>query len=207
MPGPYGSAIIDAFSRADGAPGAPWITPAFGDAFGFNISANQLAPLGNPAGAVYTGANFGPDCEVFMQVPVLPTVGNSIYLGGRITRIDSLFNGYQVRVTPSTGVWVVRRIDLGTSLILGANMNQAFAAGNWLAISCVLNAIEAWFSTDAVAWLRVGLRTDGTYAGAGYPGIEGVDAVARYDNFGAGTVGAVGAQGVGGSGRAVSSDK
>ena len=70
----------------------------------------------NFADADWSAETFGPDSEVYCTIPVLPGVGNIIYMGVRINGPNTAsMNGYDMSVTQTAGASEIRisRIDSG----------------------------------------------------------------------------------------------
>lgn len=185
------TAVIDDFNRADQRPpGGDWATTELnGSTTDVEVIANQLRS-GNPSQNCYLNTVYGPDTEVYIEIPTLPNAGSYIAIWARLKDLGSAaWDGYAIVVIQGAPwVWSIRRYDNGTGTVLGANINGPnLTAGDSVGLEVIGDGISAYHKTGGT-WTLVGSRTDATYAAAGRLGFESGDELSRYDNMGGGTV-------------------
>lgn len=178
--------ILDNFNRADGALGANWGGKLFsGDSGGCTVVSNQASCTASQSD-YWSASTFGPDCEVYATLP--STAGP---FGGIFARAinpgTGTFCAYEVYIYQPGSVLQVYRIDNGTYNQLGADIAQTISNGDSAGIEIIGSTITVYYKVGAGAWASVGSRTDATYSGAGYIGIEGDGGTFPFENFGGGT--------------------
>jgi hypothetical protein len=185
---PFG-ALLDDANRANVSPaGAPWTTGINSATVGLKVVSNQLAQVsGSFTNAAIPGP-YGPDVDVWVQVPVLPTSGY-VFLSARMLTPTSNWNGYGLVWIPGAtqDQYILRRYTNATpTLLLNAGIGKV-AAGGWIGMRVKGSTITAYSSADGSTWVQQNLVTDSTYTAAGAIGMELGDATVRADNFSAGT--------------------
>lgn len=195
--GPYGTALLDSFNRANETPIlGDWTYPLFVGEDAFNLISNQLErPAAVPfaANEWWRTRTFGPDCEVFINITAKGTNDEeTIGLYARIMRPStSFFTGYRCMAVAGAGTDVFRlaRFDNAGGTLL-ASYNQEFSAGDAFALACIGPRIEAWYWNGS--WSRLGWVIDSRYSEAGFFAVEIAGSaggnIGRYDNFGGGTI-------------------
>lgn len=182
--------ILDTFDRADAATlGANWTDLTNGWA----IASNQAAPeVNNVANwSLWSAAQFGPDCECFVDVPTKPTANARFVLLSirSTTLVDSTLDGYEVYFLTASGndTQHIDRRDNNVATQLGASITDEFNSGESLGIEMIGTTI-ALYNKVGGTWTQIATRTDATYTAAGYIGIQGNNTGTRLDNFGGGTI-------------------
>ena len=198
---PDSATLRDDFNRANETPltAAQW-SRTDGTTGGLGVQTNQCYPgTTNYVFMHHNVATFGPDVEVWFDVPLRGTAITGDYtpiVMARLAGVGSAttWDGYFIRfLTGSTPPRAeIIRMDNGTGTQLGANITITTADGDAVGLSVVGSTIEGWHKPSAGAWTSLGARTDATYTAAGYVGLYGTgdSTTWRIDNFNAGTVGA-----------------
>lgn len=180
--------VLDNANRANVSPaGAPWTGGINSATVGLKVVSNQLAQVsGSFPNAVISGP-YGPDVDVWVQVPVLPTSGY-VFLGARMLSPASNWSGYGLVWIPGAqDQYILRRYTSGTPSLLNNTGTGKLAAGGWVGMRVKGNAISAYSSADGSTWTQQNLTSDLTYTAAGAIGMELGDATVRADNFSGGT--------------------
>lgn len=171
---------------------ANWTTGGvLGDSATVSEDANgAFSATGVGASAVWNPTTFGADEEAYATLAVLPTAGSFDAVWVRITNPPSAtVTGYFLRVTPSTGLFDVRKkVAGGASASLGHTFTQAFAAGDSFGLSIAGTTISVWYRSGAGAWTLLGSFTDASISGGGSIGFSVSEAAVRMTNFGGGTI-------------------
>jgi hypothetical protein len=185
------TAVLDNFNRANGALGASWTSGFYGDGTTLGVNSNQLANSATAwAGSYYNVASYGPDCEIYFDIPTKDTGGSASFVlwlraGGTLTGNPT---GYYM--TCDGGVWSIRRADgTGSDTQLGSTFFQTITNGDSLGFSAVGSTLTAYYKAGAGSWTTLTTRTDSTYSAAGKLVIEIQSNIVRLDNFGGGTIG------------------
>lgn len=136
-------------------------------------------------------ATFGPDSEVYCDVPTL--ISGSATLKTLYLRLQSPgtsgVDGYRMNVKESDSSWIIARIDDGASTQLGASATQAPAAGDAWGFEAIGSTLAGYRKPSAGSWTQILSRTDSTYGSAGNIGLRnGADATTTFDTFSGGTV-------------------
>lgn len=185
MPFPTTS-LLDDFDR--GTIGANYSVPTLASAWG--ITSNQL--VGSAAANVdyYNVTTYGPDCEVWATLAVLPGAGGQVaVLLGLLDAANALtLDGYAVNYTHGApGTIHIRRIDNGAFINLIA-ATLTLTAGVQLGIRRVGLPVTGSLLTAFVNGAPVAETTEGTYTAAGYLGMSSDNTTAALDDFGGGAV-------------------
>lgn len=183
--------IRDDFNRTDSTNmGSDW---AEGDILGIpnttgQIVGNQYTSTTANTGVIrYTPSTYGPDCEAYCDVPVIPPSGQwiGIFLRGST---GASGDGYVLEVYNDGGspdVYLFR-VDNTAFTQLGAAVTNGVANGDALMIRAVGSTITAHRRQSGV-WSIIMTRTDLTYNVAGSIGAYVNGNTARLDDFGGGT--------------------
>lgn len=180
------TAILDAFTRANGLIGSNWT--ASGGANGPTVNGNALVPGTSYAKALWNVATYGPDCEAYYTV-VTGAAGSldnlSLYIRATDTSSDS---GYRMDWVPSqtSGNVMFFRKDSNVDTQLGATDDATFADGDVMVARAIGTAISLYRNGSLVD-----SRTDATYSSAGYIGgyFSSINEGSwKFDDFGGGTV-------------------
>jgi hypothetical protein len=180
------AALAANWSKIDGGAGFNTISYGAGGTTGVRTSASPAF-----AWCYYTPTlNYGPDCEAFVTLPVVPA-GQVLRLGARVISPGTLnYSGYFVHVH-SDGVWTVRRVTNGAAPVtLATGPTLALAAGDSVGIRIVGTVVSAWYKAAAGAWQQMmsyDVSADATkHLGAGAAALE--FQTQEMDNFAAGTL-------------------
>lgn len=195
MPFPTNTTLLDDFNRENGAIGANWTADALG--FGSDLATIESNQARSPAGgagwseAYWNPATFGPDFEVYVQVPVKPA-NNQIAgihwvhptgLGG--TGVDG-FSAY-LRPLSGTDSLVIERFTNQTWQTLQEAF-QEFTAGWWFGLERIGTTIAGYYFNGSI-WTQFATQTDANHAGvAGRLAFDMEGTTCRFDNFMGGTV-------------------
>ena len=187
---PTNATVLDAFNRSNGFLGADW-TEMLGGAH--EIVSNQVrGPSSDQAVAGWDGATFGPNCEVYIDIPTIGATDDVIGLYLRMTTLNlETCDGYGVNLSIASGTdtLAIYRVDNGAHTQLGATINNNFANGDSLGLEVIGSTIKAYKKTGG-AWSDIssGGRSDSTYGSAGYFYMLTTNTTYRLDNFSGGTV-------------------
>lgn len=177
--------ILDSFTRADGAIGAPWSGHPTGD-YAADLAVLSNKAGGAPGGDLFQDATHGPDCEAYVTIA---SPGNDLdyRIFARMTAANG--NGYCANVYVGNPVGTNPLIRLyrvtGGVRTLIASTSSAWASGDSLGLQIVGSNIAAWRKPSAGAWASVLSVTDSTYSATGFVGL-GADNVGSCDDFGGG---------------------
>jgi hypothetical protein len=199
---PFGnSAVIDNFDRANEGPppSASWTRGVLqlGASTGIQVDTNRIRRGSVVAtyrqGGYWNAATFGPDCEVFCTLPIIPTADSGgVWLFARLTTIGSgTTDGYALGVERISGAfndWRIYRIDNGAATLLGGTMYQTVSAGDSVGLEVIGTQLTAYYKAAGGSWMALGTQTDSTYATAGNLGVEILLTAERVDDFSGGTV-------------------
>lgn len=179
--------ILDDFNRADGAVGGNWsiLTGTM------VVSGNQVASSGGAAVAYYNAITPGPDCEVYMYLPVLPGVGNNVDLGLRVQDVGGgilAVDGYAVVYSQQVGTdnILIQQFDNVVASTL-ATFNQDLSPGDGFGMAAVGDLLVARYLPASGGYVDLGSVADNSYLSAGYLTLALRGTTVRGDNFGGGT--------------------
>ena len=197
MAGPYGTAVLDDFTRADSATlGAAYGSDPTGLGFhpSLAIVSNQCARGSGSFEANYTVASYAADQEAWCTLKTLPN-GNGFSLQCRLANVPGVtITGYQVTMSTVGGASSLDRINNTTGGARGVTTLQAISSSVWavnmqVALACVGSSIEVWTSTGT--WSLLTSATDATYSNAGVLGLWLQNStVFAMDDFGGGAIAA-----------------
>jgi hypothetical protein len=209
--------ILDAFNRADENPltAATWGTPIQSAKGSLKIVSTVVAVSTSGTSQQYWSVStFGPDVELFMDVPTLPATTKGLGLYGRVANPGnaSTATAYGLAYTTDTGFGYYK-FTVGTTFTqLGSTDPTAILAGDSIGLQITGGATTtlAGFRKTGGTWSPLPIVptvTDSSspITAAGFIALEMNDTTARTDNFGGGTVvtssGVSGGVGVGGQSR------
>lgn len=178
------TSVLDNFNRADGALGSNWSTPTF--AAGFNISSNVA--FGSTTGNIqyWNVATYGPDFEIYADIPNLPGSGQQCGLTGGVLQQTSAItlDGYAVAYTHgSPGTLAIQRITNGVVAATVASSSQTLSAGDQIGLSRVGTTLTSYINGT-----QIDTGTDSTHTGAGYLLMFSTNTTNSFDDFGGGTL-------------------
>ena len=181
--------VLDDFTGNEN-PRTGWTDSPDGSSYG-NI--RSLSGVGFGASGdvwVYYSAT-GPyalPVEGYMTVPTLTGAATS----GEVDLLESVgsssVDGYAVETRPGAGVFRIYRMDNSTNTQLGADITQAFSAGDALGMEISSGTLTPQYKASAGSWSALSTRSDSTYTSDKYAGFYMVNATGRVDDFGGGTV-------------------
>ena len=97
----------------------------------------------------------------------LPRAGGFLQVAGRVSTLGTAgLSCYLLRVTPSTGVWDLRKKINGATSVSLKTFTAPFNAGDTLALQLVGSTINAFRRSGA--WSFVGSASDTAIAAGGY---------------------------------------
>ena len=192
------TSILDNFNRANEGPppSASW-TDTWLSGSGLIVNANRCAASASGNKDSYWDVTtFGPDSEVFVTIPTIPTVdGNSLRLGIRlaqpgVTTVDGYLGMWQFRDAGVTDKLRLFRIDNGVTTELGVGVGLDMVAGDQFGMEAIGNSIRLYTKSGAGVWTLQRSETDATYNVAGFIGLQIIagNTVPRLDDFGGGRV-------------------
>lgn len=181
--------ILDNFNRADEAPvsdGGKWSFPAFSGDRQMNLVSNALTTTSSWCSEWRNNANYGPDVEVFLDVPNKPAGGNAVELLARLVNGPgtAALDGYLLDVVANTGAWTLWRIDNNTQSLM-ASGTQAWNSGDGIGLEIIGTMIKGKRRSAGV-WSDVVTTSESSYTAAGRIGLAANGMTV--DNFGGGTV-------------------
>jgi hypothetical protein len=182
--------VLDGFARASGPLGPGWQSPGLSDSGTVSIPASgQTAGSAGAASATWSTARFGPDQEAYLGVPVLPRAGDWLQVAGRVSVLGSGgISCYILRVTPSTGVWDLRRKINGATSTSMQTFSAPLTAGDTVGLRINGPVASAFRKPAGGGWTRVGSTFDTAVAGPGYVAFTLGDTAIRGGAFGGGTM-------------------
>ena len=120
-------------------------------------------------------------------MPTLPRSGAYLQVAGRVSTLATGgLSCYLLRVTPSTGVWDLRKKINGATSVSLKTFTAPFSAGDTLALQLVGSTINAFRRSGA--WSFIGSASDTAIATGGYLSFTLGDTAARGGGFGGGAV-------------------
>ena len=169
------TSILDDFNR--GSLGAGWTV----EGGSLSLVSNQLR--GNGYGYL-NGASYGPDCEAYATIVVLPASEEM----NVVVRYDPANQtGYGIRKVGGANQWRLFRYDAGYTSVSLALGSATFAAGDKLGVRAVGSTISAWLYSGG-AWSKLAEVTDTTYTAAGRIWVYIPGTTGRFDDLGGGAV-------------------
>ncbi len=180
--------VLDSFVAPTGALSTNWQSPALQDAGKVSVVASgQTAGSAGASSATWSRQQFNANQEAYVTVPTLPAPGDFIQVGGRVSSLTgSNVSMYFVRVTPSKGLWDLRKkLNGGGSTSMGT-FTAPVAVGDSVGIKLNGSTITAYHEVGTGAWSAVGSVTDTSITAGGYLTFTLGDATVRGGAFGGG---------------------
>jgi hypothetical protein len=186
--GPPAAPVLDGFTGATGSLGANWQSPGLTDPGTVSVvGSGQTASSAGAASATWKASTFAADQEVFLTVPTLPRAGNFLQVAGRVSTLGTAgLSCYLLRVTPSTGVWDLRRKVNGATSSSVQTFTASFAPGDTVALQIIGPTLNAYRQSGGT-WTKIGSAADTAITAAGYTAFTLGDTTARGGAFGAGS--------------------
>jgi hypothetical protein len=182
--------LLDDFNRANGALGASWASPAFGDNQTLAITGNQVSCGSGAGGGCYL-TQFVADQECWVTIPTLPTAGNWVILDVRCNTYGGFTSNYQMQWIASTGAALIRLQNPNATTL--TSWTQVLSAGDSIGLQVIGTTLTAWYKAAAAGvFSQLASTSNSVLNYAGYIGMEIEDTTARLDNFGGGGVGLFG---------------
>jgi fibronectin type 3 domain-containing protein len=183
-----GTPVLDDFARAAGPLGSSWSSPGLADAGTLSIQAGGLTKSSAGASsATWSAQRFGADQEAYLTLPTLPKAGQFLQVAGRVSTLAAAtVSCYFLRVTPSTGVWDLRRKVNGGASASIKTFSAPFAAGDGAGLRIAGSTITAYRKPAAGAWTALGSAPDTAITAGGYLSFTLSDTTARGGAFGGG---------------------
>jgi hypothetical protein len=185
--------LLDDFNRADELPiVGNWTSPTFSNESDTELYQNRLGT--NPGSAYWDVSTFGPDCEVWIELSVLPNIGGSAALRARIQGVGGLSSAssyYALLIYDDASVrkWKFAKVVSGTFTSLTADQDfpETLTAGDKVGLQCIGTTLKAYWNHATNGWTLLGTITDSSITAAGYIGTDQNESVTHFDNFGGGT--------------------
>lgn len=179
------TSILDDFTRADANNlGSSWTDRSVQDHL--EINGNRVAEngSGNFGSSYWNVATYGPDCEAYYSVPVLPGGSNYVRLYLRLTSPGVAGEtGYMAQWNNSSGLIITRENSKESFTNLSSDSAARFVADDQIGFSAVGSTLTVYKNGTAVL-----TATDSTYSSAGYLAIGMRSWSGRIDDFGGGTI-------------------
>jgi len=152
------TAVLDTFTRADGAVGGSWTVLAGA----FNIVSNTCAPQTASNAMVWSPSLFGPNFEVFMTLSTLPASGK---IGVGLLR-NGTFNGYISVIESLAGndTFALERLDGGVGTAIASSGTIGLVNGDRIGYWLNGSTHQFWVFRLG-AWSMVHSVSDATYTG------------------------------------------
>lgn len=181
---------LDTFDRANGGLGTNWSNDPFGwGANTLTINTNQVGASVAQASQYWNVSDYGPDCEVAIDVPVVPSAGKRMSIYARADTTGH--NGYELLYYDGIGFRLFS-VTAGIETQLGGDIAWTLNNTDKFGLRCIGSSIEAWVYTASLSdWTRLAVRTDTTYNSAGKFAVYIEDTTTRIDNFRGGSISSV----------------
>jgi len=150
----------------------------------------RAASNGSVTGESYwTPRDFGPDCEVYTTIAVMPGSGNNIDVSARVQQAGGslTYDGYRLRMLDQAGTDSLQlvRVDNAVLTNIGTPLARNFAVDEKIGLRCMGNVIEGWYY-DGVTWTLGTTVIESTYAAAGKVALHIRGTTGRAEDFFAG---------------------
>jgi hypothetical protein len=183
------TSVLDNFNRANGAPGANWTGPSFGDANSLTIVSNTIESAAAAFGAMcWTASSFGAGLEVYADLASTISGGASVRLLILDNATSSTANGYYLIADSANGFNINKSVG-GTGSQIQAG-SQALAAGDSFGLQWIGTTVASWYKAAAGSWTQINSVVDSSVTNASgfLCGIEqSTNSGGALDNFGGGT--------------------
>lgn len=194
------TSVLDNFNRADENPiTTNWTAPIELGATAQMLYVNRIGGWGSGQ-AYYDIAEFGPDCEAYVQLETVPPDGYNLRLWTNINGEGTAsVTCYRCSIYSLSGTWYygIRRINAGitTHLEVDQPVGHVFVNGDWYGMEVIDNIISLYYKTAAGSWTKFAEYDDSSSGSkittAGWIGITLDHGLAYGDNFGGGTISTV----------------
>lgn len=190
MPGPYGTALLDDFNRANaGTLGANWTA----DPWNFGLASFAVASNAASSGSGFhsnwwSAASFGADQEIFFTLNSVTLAGGFVRLMARLAGPGtSGVDGYEVTLDGTTAA-IQTIVNAADGSQLNGNILCSLTAGHKYALTCIGSTLEFWRDSGS-GWVRMHNATDSTYTAGGSIGIYAQNVTSFIiDDFGGGEI-------------------
>jgi hypothetical protein len=193
---PQVTTLIDDFNRPAGGVNQGAGAAIWGG--GINSAPNNLNIDGEgqvfaSSGNGRTLADFGPDCEFFIEVPEIPASNEGyIFLAARIQNPEiNEWGGYGLIAihVPGEWIWQIREYQGGGHNTIGGTLSgQALAPGDLMGFHLEGNVMTGLWQPNGGEMIGVGSRENNEFSEAGPIGMETTSGC-RLDNLRGGTLG------------------
>lgn len=188
---PTNPTVIDAFAAPSGPPiGAPWNLNKIQGGGDNGLQSSGGGVVSSPAsGNGFVDTVYGPDCEWYLDVLVLPSGGSYYFLVARLKdQASATFDCYGlIYIVGAPNTWQLRRYDNGSSTVIASSTAVTLSIGDGIGLGVVGSQVTGYARQSGV-WSAVLTVVDATYPAAGYMGLEIGDTSAQLDNASGGTV-------------------
>lgn len=195
------TSVLDTFTTgADSTPPSGWARFAgqANDFTALTATNNARGPSGVVGFDYWSAAQFGPDCEVGITIPTIPTSGQRIFMYYGITNtpptVAAALNGYRLLYTAVAGAandtWVLSSIVAGAISTIGTGTTVDLVAGDSIGIERIANVHTVYRKTGGTWGAMANLTSisNSDVTGAGYLALGIEDTTIRVDDFFGGTV-------------------
>lgn len=186
------TSVLDSFTRTNESPIAgSWAGPLTSGS-GLDLNTNQLAANSGIFQSSYWNTSFLPDQEVFATLAVLPGAGDNMELHARASNPGASAVSYylQFKGGAPQQLALIWRDSGGVGHGLASDTATTWVAGDKMWLRCSGTTIEG-YRYNGTTWSLLLQVTDSNVTGAGYIGATIDASVARFDDFGGGTLGQV----------------
>lgn len=173
--------ILDSFAGTL----AGWTNPAYGNA-AFTITAGQLAATTSGFSSAVWATTFGPDMEVYLDIPVANSSVATCNLQLRVQDTTSNLTGYVIFTHNLTGVLTCSRYVAGTPTAVTMTGTLTYTSGDSIGASIVGSTITVYKKPAGGVWTAVATGSDSGITGTGFIGLDFEGTEWRGDNFGGG---------------------
>jgi hypothetical protein len=189
------TAVLDTFTRANGAIGGNWIDGLSGT--GTCLISGNASVLGTGVHDCYYNTQYGPDVEVYATLPLgashAATTRLWLFACVQSAGIGTTgWDGYAIRVRKDAGIddlIEVQRIDNDVKTSLGASTTVEHNNGFKFGMRIQSDGSIKGYANSGSGWILLLERSDATYGCTNsYLAMEHTDASQAIDDFGGGTV-------------------
>ena len=199
------AALLDNFNRANGPLGANWVDDPQGFGASLVIANNQAAiPSAGVSFSSRRIEDFGPDCDVTVQLSGIPAPTDDTYaqydICARASNSINMAYVFEVDIDQSGGtlqgvIFYLYCFDpshapFGYLQLATDTVMTVPTSTMKIGIRCAGSQISGWIAWDGVTWEQVLTATDTHHTGAGKIGLFGYDTLATvaFDNLSASTL-------------------
>ena len=177
---------LDPLSRGDENPLAngTWSGPLSLTFEQLQLISNQIAGAsdGVASGSWWSTSQFGPDCELGIPIPVIPTDHVTLHL--RLTNPGAAnITGYRIGYSVSAGTfnhYFIERITSSTSSVsLASGTDLTLVAGDQIGFQLIGSTLALWLKQGAGAWSQRVTANDANITDAGFLALRVDDTTVR----------------------------